>query len=100
MSEENDRFRGELLVDIREPHAFNCGTIPGARNIPLSQIAGLYDLPRDKRVCVFCQVGLLSVEVAELLRDAGYDAYSLEGGYGAWLRERAAAELEADPEKP
>ena len=56
------------------------------------RISLLYDLPKDKRICVYCQAGIISEDIAELLRDAGYDAYSLEGGYRRWLREQAAAD--------
>ena len=82
----------ELRVDLREPDVFRCGSLPGAVNIPLDQLGRLYDLPHDRRICVFCQAGIISEDIAELLRDAGYDAYSLEGGYRRWLRERAAAD--------
>ena len=82
----------EVYVDIREPVVFECGSLPGAVNIPLDRLSLLYDLPKDKRICVYCQAGIISEDIAELLRDAGYDAYSLEGGYRRWLREQAAAD--------
>ena len=82
----------ELCVDLREPDVFRCGSLPGAVNIPLDQLGRLYDLPHDRRICVFCQAGIISEDIAELLREAGYDAYSLEGGYRRWLRQRAAAD--------
>lgn len=82
----------EIYVDLREASVFRCGSLPGAVNIPLDQLGRLYDLPHDRRICVFCQAGIISEDIAELLRDAGYDAYSLEGGYRRWLRERAAAD--------
>ncbi|MBO7668700.1 MAG: rhodanese-like domain-containing protein [Firmicutes bacterium] len=82
----------ELYVDLREPAVFQCGSLPGAVNIPLDRLSLLYDLPRERRICVFCQAGIISEDIAELLRDAGYDAYSMEGGYRRWLRERAAAD--------
>lgn len=82
----------ELYVDLREPDVFRCGSLPGAVNVPLDQLGRLYDLPHDRRICVFCQAGIISEDIAELLREAGYDAYSLEGGYRRWLRERAAAD--------
>ena len=80
----------EVYVDLREPRVFACGSLPGAVNIPLDKLSLLYDLPRDKRICVYCQAGIISEDIAELLRDAGYDAYSLEGGYRGYLRQQAA----------
>lgn len=94
---------GLLYVDLREPYTFQCGSLPGAVNIPLDQLSRLYDLPPDRRICVFCQAGVISEDIAELLREAGYDAFSLEGGFRRWLQEKAASELnlhrdEADAE--
>ena len=40
-------------------------------------------LPAHRRIIVVCRCGLLSVEAAEALSERGYDAFSLEGGYGA-----------------
>lgn len=76
----------ERIIDIREPYIFEFGTIPGAENIPLSAIDPIYSLPKDKRICVFCQAGILSVDVAEKLQELGYDAYSMEGGYRWYYR--------------
>lgn len=84
--------KDEVYVDLREPRVFSCGSLPGAVNVPLDKLSLLYDLPRDKRICVYCQAGIISEDIAELLRDAGYDAYSLEGGYRRYLRQQAAAD--------
>ena len=90
LEERNAVFRppgeDERIIDIREPYVFEFATIPGAVNIPLSAIDPIYSLPKDKRVCVFCQAGILSVEVAEKMQELGYDAYSLEGGYRWYFR--------------
>lgn len=74
------------LVDIRPKEVYACGTIPGAVNIPAAQPQNLYDLPADKKVYIFCQSGEISGEYAELLCDAGYDAYHLPVGYLGYLK--------------
>ena len=53
---------------------------------------------------LFCMHGQQSLPLAERLRDLGYDARSLRGGYGAWLRrctvqEDRSAEIEASLRK-
>ena len=53
--------------------------------IPATSLHKLYELPKDKRIVVFCQKGETSHEVVEVLLDAGYDAYEMQGGYLAYL---------------
>ena len=82
----NNRLDDEILIDIREELMFNYGSIPGAINIPIDKIKKLYQLPKEKKIYVFCQAGEISREIAELLSDAGYNAYHLSGGYREYLR--------------
>lgn len=76
-----------IMVDLREKTAFSFGTIGDAVSIPLNDIKKLYDLPKNRKICVFCQSGEMSQEIAELLSDAEYDAYHLVGGYRAYIRQ-------------
>lgn len=39
----------------------------------------------EKKLIIYCARGRISQELAEELRDRGYDAYSLKGGYTSWL---------------
>lgn len=79
-----------VLVDARDPEMYARGTIPGALNIPLDSIRQLYHLPKDKNIYIFCQTGEVSREMAELLSDAGYQAWNLTGGYREYWRGRLA----------
>lgn len=80
------KTENDFILDIRSPELFHLQTIPGAVNIPLDQISRLYDLPHTGRIFVLCQEGEQSEEIAELLRDADYTAYSLEGGFRQYIR--------------
>ena len=82
------RSDDDILVDLRSKIMYEFGTIPGAVNIPIEQIKELYQLPKDKNIYLFCQVGEISGEFAELLSDNGYNAYNLTGGYREYLRNR------------
>lgn len=84
------RKDSDVIVDLREKRMYDFGTIEGAVNIPLDDIAKLYSLPKDKDIYVFCQAGEISPEIAELLCDAGYNAYDLAGGYREYLRKHIA----------
>lgn len=76
------------VVDLRdEDLRVAQGEIPGARNVPLSEIGtGLKGLPEDIPVYVICNSGDFSGEVAEVLADRGYEAYDVEGGFKAYRK--------------
>lgn len=74
------------LIDIRNEDAFRYGSIRGAVNLPEQEILlRKEELSADKRLILFCAKGINSIGVAERLREDGFDAVSLEGGYGAYL---------------
>ncbi len=79
------KSENDVLVDLRDKTLFSFGTIGGAVNIPSDEIGKLYDLPKEKRIVLFCQIGDYSAEIAELLSDNGYQVADLEGGYREWL---------------
>ena len=78
-------FGDAMLVDIRDSSAFEYGHISGAVNIPQEQVLTA-ELPRDKKIVIYCKGGIISGDIAEQLCDKGYDAYELAGGYVEWLR--------------
>ena len=74
------------LIDIRNKDAFRYGSIRGAVNLPEQEIfLRKEELSAAKRLILFCAKGINSIGVAERLREEGFDAVSLEGGYGAYL---------------
>lgn len=83
---KNIDFDKVSLVDIRPKEVYQFGTIPGAVNIPAAEPQHLYDLPFEKKVYIFCQSGEISGNYAELMCDAGYDAYHLPVGYLGYLK--------------
>jgi molybdopterin/thiamine biosynthesis adenylyltransferase/rhodanese-related sulfurtransferase len=77
------------IIDVREPHEFEGGAIAGARLIPLGQLPNrLAELPADRDVVLYCQMGGRSARALEIVRGAGFSrAKHLRGGYAAWLKE-------------
>jgi NADPH-dependent 2,4-dienoyl-CoA reductase/sulfur reductase-like enzyme/peroxiredoxin family protein/rhodanese-related sulfurtransferase/TusA-related sulfurtransferase len=74
-----------LLLDIRTPDEFGIGTLPGAVNLPQQLLrAKLGTLPRDKLIVAFCGVGLRSYMAERILKQNGFNAASLSGGYKTW----------------
>lgn len=77
------------VVDIRDEAAFQRGTLPGAVNLnPLELQEGLLELPEEKLIVCLCMWGKISLGLADNLRDQGYMAVSLKGGYALWLQRR------------
>lgn len=79
-----------LIVDIRDGEAFDYGHIPNSLSVPLENtddLTAFENLPKDKPLYVCCRSGIISFEVAEKLRENGYVALNLKGGYVEWLRE-------------
>jgi rhodanese-related sulfurtransferase len=87
VQEANELLRsGEaVLVDVREPHEWEAGRIPGARHVQLEHLASQADtIPRDKRVIFHCRLGVRSAMATKAFRASGYDALSMAGGIQAW----------------
>jgi rhodanese-related sulfurtransferase len=71
-----------LLLDVRTPAEFAAGNISGALNAPLDELrTRLDELARDRRVIAYCQVGQRGYVATLLLRQAGFDAANLAGGF-------------------
>lgn len=77
------------LIDIRGEESVAYGKIPGAAAIPFDSLGSrLGELSPDKKQVVYCMKGTASREAAAFLREKGYDACSLAGGYYAFLAEK------------
>jgi tRNA(Ile)-lysidine synthase TilS/MesJ/rhodanese-related sulfurtransferase len=77
------------LIDIREASAAAYGGMPGAISIPAEELMENPDrLDRTKKQVLYCMKGILSGETAETLREQGFQAFSLAGGYHAYLIDR------------
>ena len=75
-----------ILVDIRSVASYQNGYIPGAINIPAEQLEeNIEDLPKDKKIILYCIRGIISEEEAKKFFERGYNVYQLIGGYGEWL---------------
>ena len=77
-----------LLVDVRTPEEFARGTIPGAVCAPVDELRDRLDeLPRDRELLLFCQVGLRGYVAARLLSQHGFKVRNLSGGYRRYTME-------------
>lgn len=72
-----------FLLDVRTPQEHALGTIAGAVNIPLDDLRErIGEVPRDRKVVVFCAVGLRGYLAQRILLGRGHtDVWNLSGGY-------------------
>jgi rhodanese-related sulfurtransferase len=72
------------LVDVREPHEFAAGHIPGAISHPLSSFDPTA-LPEGKRIVFSCAAGVRSVRAIEFAQAAGLEIREhYKGGFKDW----------------
>jgi len=78
-----DQLSGEMaLLDVRTSREYQKGHIPGAVNIPVDALrARLGELPRGKRLAVYCGTGLRSYVACRILKQHGLRAANVPGGY-------------------
>ena len=87
-AEQLNRLKdGEYTVyDIRSETDRAYGFIPGSVHITAEELCENPPTDRDKKIIIYCAHGIFSIDVADRLCEQGYEAYSLEGGYLAWMR--------------
>ncbi len=76
-----------FLLDVREPEEFSDFKIPGAVNIPLSQLfrpGSQTQIPKDKKIITICSHGNRSMVATFALAQNGIEATSLVGGMSLW----------------
>ncbi|MBM3905898.1 MAG: MBL fold metallo-hydrolase [Thaumarchaeota archaeon] len=85
-----------FLLDVREPQEFAEFKIPGAVNIPLSQLftsGSKAHLPKDKKIVTICSHGNRSMVATFALAQNGLESTSLVGGMSLWNQVLGATTL-------
>lgn len=90
---EIDQYRekGYELLDVRSESECGRGIIPGAINIPVDEIRDRYKELTNNNLLVNCQVGLRGHTGSMLLKELGFNAVNLDGGYLTWSNSPAAS---------
>jgi glyoxylase-like metal-dependent hydrolase (beta-lactamase superfamily II)/rhodanese-related sulfurtransferase len=84
--DELARHEDLQVVDVRNEGELEGGTLPGAVNIPLAQLARRKDeLDHTRPTVLYCAGGWRSSVAASLLRSAGFtDVSDVLGGFAGW----------------
>ncbi|CAB4536859.1 unannotated protein [freshwater metagenome] len=82
--------RGFQLVDVRTASEYAAGNIPGAVSMPVDEIRARIAELTNKDVLVNCQVGQRGHTATMLLKELGFNAVNLDGGYLTWSNSPAA----------
>ncbi|MCX7695305.1 MAG: FAD-dependent oxidoreductase [Caloramator sp.] len=71
-----------FIVDVRTDVEYEGGHLEGAVNIPVDELRKrINEIPRDKKIIVYCKIGLRGYVAYRILAQKGYDVYNLSGGY-------------------
>lgn len=76
------------IIDIRSAAEIAHGEIPGAVIVAPENVLDNKNIDYSKKLIICCARGEKSEETARILQSEGYDAQSLEGGFGAWLLDK------------
>ena len=80
---ENDA----VILDVRTSKEFSGGAIDGAININVDDLrANLEKLDKNKMYAIYCQVGLRGYLANRIMRNNGFRAVNLNGGYNLWSK--------------
>ncbi len=83
---EAARAEGAPVIDVRQPDEYDAAHVPGARLIPLNEVAArVQEVPSEGTVYVICQSGSRSARATDFLRRQGIDAQNVAGGTKAWV---------------
>ena len=88
-----------LVVDVRQESSFRAGHIPGAINVPLTELparaARIAELAASRGVVTYCACPAeqtSSLAAAELARAGVRGARALAGGFDEWMARGGAIE--------
>lgn len=86
LARELEAGRAVTVVDVRQPAEWRSGKVPGALRLSGAELPWRVDeIPRNRRVAVYCGSGYRSSVAASVLRRAGYDeVVNVTGGFTAW----------------
>ena len=100
IDELQEDTREKQIIDLRSEEDFEKETYPEAMNLYWEELGERIDeVSKDMPVYLICYTGQKSDEIAQDLQAQGYEAYSVEGGYRAYLRKKLADFMKPDEDQ-
>ena len=101
-TDELSELDAPILIDVREVDEYVSGHVPGAINIPLSELVGREsECGLGDTVYVICQAGGRSARACEHLSQQlnlqSVSFINVLGGTGAWIAEDKKVVVGVDP---
>ena len=80
--------KGAVIIDVRTPHEFDNGKVPGSINIPVDRISSNIERIRSikKPVVVVCESGARSSQAKSILKSAGINEVYNGGSWESVLK--------------
>lgn len=76
-----------VILDVRTSKEFSGGAIEDAININVDDLReNLQNLDKNKVYAIYCQVGLRGYLANRIMRNNGFRAVNLNGGYNLWAK--------------
>jgi len=86
LKQKLDRGDNFTLIDVREPHEYQIGRIPGSHLIPLGELPKhLGELDPQAEYVMHCKLGGRSQQAVDLMKQSGFkNVRNMSGGITAW----------------
>ncbi|VVB91411.1 Thiosulfate sulfurtransferase GlpE [uncultured archaeon] len=81
--------KGEVFIlDVRTQEEYNAGHIRNSTLIPVQDLSKrLTEVPRDRKILVYCRTGGRSTAASEILVNNGFTRiYNMKGGITEWTK--------------
>lgn len=80
-----------VLLDVREALETEVGSIPGSINISVNELRNrLNELDKSKEYWIYCAVGLRGFVAERMMKNHGFNAKNVTGGYKSYMLEKFA----------
>lgn len=87
VQELQDKIGVSNIIDIRSNQSYNNNHIPGAINIPMERllVEPKKYLQASTVYYIYCQKGISSPKLCQILNRMGYHTVNISGGYEEWI---------------
>ena len=84
---ELKKLKNINIIDIRSIEKYNNRHIPGAINIQLDKMLINFNkyLNKSNKYYIYCQMGVQSRKLCQILKNNGFNVVNILGGYEAWV---------------